>query len=302
VVCATWGLVRAEESRRRAEAARDAEMLEHQEAVVQRNNALAAERQITKENERAEKALADATSEREKAERYLVRSLQKDTLFNAMDMELKGEYEMAERVYLSGREELQNWPGARYGDTTAVTAALCRFYGRRNTPEKGEPLLRELLALYKQHPEAKPEAQDDALLSILGPLGLNLLEQHKWADAEKVLRECLAVCDRLDKWIRQESRGRLRWSVGWTTRSMLGQSLVGQKKYAEAEPYLMEGYNVGKALFDALGDVDLRRVSIKETVERLVQLYEAWDKPDKAAKWRKELEAFKKSAPKSGAP
>jgi hypothetical protein len=82
---------------------------------------------------------------------------------------------------------------------------------------------------------------------------------------------------------------------------MLGQSLVGQKKYAEAEPYLLDGYKGGKELVDALkglgGDLStllFPGLSIEESVERLVQLYEAWDNPDEAAKWRKELEAFKK--------
>jgi len=37
-------------------------------------------------------------------------------------------------------------------------------------------------------------------------------------------------------------------------------------------------------------------------VERLVQLYEAWDKPDEAARWRKELEAVEKKAGQSRAP
>ena len=34
-----------------------------------------------------------------------------------------------------------------------------------------------------------------------------------------------------------------------------------------------------------------------EAIERLVQLYEALDKKDEAAKWRKELETLKLSSP-----
>jgi hypothetical protein len=33
-----------------------------------------------------------------------------------------------------------------------------------------------------------------------------------------------------------------------------------------------------------------------------VQLYEAWDKPDEAARWRKELEVVEKKAEQSRAP
>jgi serine/threonine protein kinase len=252
--------------------------------------------EVRKEKQRAEKALADATSERGKAERLLISAVRSDSLWSAMEMELKGANDVAERMYLDGLEELRTFPGAVSGDKQTVTMALCRFYGRRNKPEKGEPLLRELLASHKLHPQAKPVEEAEVLYRILGALGLNLLEQHKWVDAEKVLRDCLVVCDGMDKRFREKLHGHVPCSVGWPTRSMLGESLVGQKRYAEAEPYLLEGYKGGKALANTMGDVPLERaiLPIKETVERLVQLYEAWEKPDDAAKWRKELEAFKK--------
>jgi hypothetical protein len=293
-------------------------------ALEDKDRALAAERlakeQITSEKERAEKALADAATERGTADDLIKNALLIQCLYGAIDAEQKGAYELAERTYRSAREMFRTREGAEMairayrrarelvpirpreenGNGT-VTLHLCRFYSRRNTPEKGEPLLRELLAFHKQHPEDKPDAEGEVLLRILGPLGSNLLQQHKWVDAEEVLRECLTVCDGLDKSMREDPRmvGNVQ-SVGWPTRSMIGHSLVGQRKYAEAEPYLLDGYKGGKELVDTFkafgGDLSmlLPILSIEETVERLVQLYEAWDKPDEAAKWRKELDAFKK--------
>ena len=35
------------------------------------------------------------------------------------------------------------------------------------------------------------------------------------------------------------------------------------------------------------------KIRLTEALERLVQLYDAWDKPDDAAKWRKKLEETK---------
>ena len=35
------------------------------------------------------------------------------------------------------------------------------------------------------------------------------------------------------------------------------------------------------------------RQRLTEALERLVQLYDAWEKPDQAAEWRKRLEAAK---------
>ena len=61
--------------------------------------------------------------------------------------------------------------------------------------------------------------------------------------------------------------------------SLLGGALAGQKKYAEAEPLLVEGYENMKPPPPAA-------VRKKEALERVVELYEAWGKPDKAKEWR----------------
>jgi hypothetical protein len=66
---------------------------------------------------------------------------------------------------------------------------------------------------------------------------------------------------------------------------------LGQKKYQGAEPLLLAGYEGMKkqeAKIPAQG-----KIRLTEVLERLVQLYEATDKKDDAAKWRKELEASK---------
>ena len=68
--------------------------------------------------------------------------------------------------------------------------------------------------------------------------------------------------------------------------TLLGGALIGQKKYAEAEPLLLaayEGMNLQKK--ENTPPIDSQ---LAETMERLVQLYEAWEKPDEADRWRKE--------------
>ena len=79
--------------------------------------------------------------------------------------------------------------------------------------------------------------------------------------------------------------------------SLLGASLVGQKKYAEAEPILREAYDGLKELRDEGSPKDPKHlIPVPEAAERLVQLYEEWDKPDEAAKWRTEVEVARKLA------
>ena len=76
----------------------------------------------------------------------------------------------------------------------------------------------------------------------------------------------------------------------WTfyARSLLGGSLLGQKKYADAEPLLTQGYEGVKQRKNEI-HVVRRKFILAGALERLVQLDEAIDKPDDAAKWRKEL-------------
>jgi hypothetical protein len=76
---------------------------------------------------------------------------------------------------------------------------------------------------------------------------------------------------------------------------MLGGALLGQKKYAEAEPLLLQGYEGMKqreARISATG-----KFGLTKALERLVQLYEATGQKDKAAEWRKKLEDARPAKP-----
>ena len=101
-----------------------------------------------------------------------------------------------------------------------------------------------------------------------------MLKQRRWADAEPVLRECLAI---------REAVLPEDWSTS-AGRSSLGASLLGQGKYAEAEPLLIRGYEGLKARVSGIPPRSRSRLA--EAGGRIVALYEAWGKPEKAAEWR----------------
>jgi eukaryotic-like serine/threonine-protein kinase len=74
------------------------------------------------------------------------------------------------------------------------------------------------------------------------------------------LRECLAIREKTQPDV---------WST-FNTKSMLGEALLGQKKYADAEPLLLAGYEGIKkreAKIPAQG-----KIRLTEALERLVQL------------------------------
>jgi hypothetical protein len=76
-----------------------------------------------------------------------------------------------------------------------------------------------------------------AYADVLYEQAVGLLGRGKRADAEPILRECLAIR-------RKAQPG--SWAMCYT-QSVLGDSLVGQQKYAEAEPLLVAGYEGLKA-------------------------------------------------------
>jgi hypothetical protein len=108
----------------------------------------------------------------------------------------------------------------------------------------------------------------------MSALGLTLLKQEKFAEAEPLLGECLRI---------REAKIPDDWST-FNTRSMLGGSLLGQKKFAEAEPLLVAAYEGLKAREVKIPP--LAKVRLVEAGERVVQLYEFWGMPAKAAEWR----------------
>ena len=69
--------------------------------------------------------------------------------------------------------------------------------------------------------------------------------------------------------------------------SLLGGALLGQGQYAEAEPLIVAGYEGMKAREAQIPAPGKPRLA--EAAERVVRLYEAWGKPEKAAAWKAKL-------------
>ena len=99
------------------------------------------------------------------------------------------------------------------------------------------------------------------------------------------MRECLKI---------REQKEPDDWTT-FNTKSLLGGSLLGQKKYAEAEPLLLAGYEGMKQREEKIPPQG--KIRLTEAIERLVQLYDAWGQKDKADEWRKKLPAAKSAKP-----
>jgi hypothetical protein len=181
-----------------------------------------------------------------------------------------GEAEPLFRQALEGYRKTQG-PDAHL--TLDLTLDLAGLLDQTGRGAEALPLFRDAIKLARG--QLGPD--DPRLAGILAPLGLSLVQQGKWTGAEAVLRECLAI---------REKAQPDDWST-FNTRSTLGGSLAGQKRYAEAEPLIVSGYEGLKAREARIPPPGKPR--LREAAERVVKLYEAWGKPDKAAEWRARL-------------
>jgi hypothetical protein len=81
--------------------------------------------------------------------------------------------------------------------------------------------------------------------------------------------------------------------------SIRGGALLGQKKYAEAEPLLVKGYEGMKTREKTIPQHSGGELRIPEALDRLIELYTAINKPDEAKKWRAERVKYPAIAPPS---
>ncbi len=109
-----------------------------------------------------------------------------------------------------------------------VSAQLLDAYAKAGETAKHTNLLQEALAdARKSLPEDSPQ-----LASLLVQVGSGLLQQQKWAEAELAVRQSLLI---------REAIAPNDWTT-YNTQSLLGGALLGQDRFAEAEPLLLTGY------------------------------------------------------------
>lgn len=139
-----------------------------------------------------------------------------------------------------------------------------------------EPLYREALAIWRK---TLPEGHAD-IGNVTAGLGLVLSAKKAYDEAEPLLRESLAI--------REATLPDGHW-LRFGSMSALGAALVGQGKFAEAEPLLIRGY---EGLRDQPQVPQKRK---QQALQRIIDLYESWNRSELASRWREELSAMYKT-------
>jgi tetratricopeptide (TPR) repeat protein/predicted Ser/Thr protein kinase len=196
-----------------------------------------------------------------------------DTL-NAMEnlgMAYSGEGQAArgEALISEALEHKRKVYGAEHPGTLRCEYHLVDAYASHGDLVHAERYAVDLLALERHKKGADSGDAASAQMELAQIYAL----EGKDAQAEPLARGAAAVFknEPADNWNRVMAE------------TILGASLKGEKKYAEAEPLLLHGY---RALAGGRNRLDApQRYFIDLAHKWLVQLYRDWGKPDKAAEW-----------------
>ena len=159
-----------------------------------------------------------------------------------------------------------------------VMQTCAKAYQRSGRLDEADRLLREVLEHQRQRGDSTGQVQ---LARTLAMLSLNLLLQNRPAEAEPVAREAVALFENNHTTDREYRHPYML--------NLVGGALLGQKRYAEAEPLLLQGYEGMKQ-----GEATMtgqERYRLTEAGERVVRYFEETKQPGKAREWREKLSA-----------
>jgi tetratricopeptide (TPR) repeat protein len=230
-------------------------------------------------------ALAEALSSRtSEIQRRVLGPQHSETLSSmntlALVYQSEGKYAQAEALYSQTLEIQRRVLGPEDPFTLTTLSDFAYMYQRLGKYGLAETHAAQALAgqrhaLGLEHPDTMASAAD---------LALAYQSQGKFTESEAVAREAFEFYRKKqpDDWQR------------FRAESLLGASLAGQKKYVEAEPLLLEGYQGILARKDRMGVPDWYHLD--RAGEWIVQLYQDWGKPAQTAEWREKLQVTNSSA------
>ena len=239
-------------------------------------------------------------------------SMEVGAILNDLAMTLeegKGDYDGAQPLLEESLAIKRAHLGPRDADLAQSLNNLGMLHYRKKDYAKAEPLFREALALNRE-----VRGDDNADVSAgLNNLGLLLRARGDYRGAADLHRQAVEIDRRVFGPVHtevggalnnlavdlqkagdlQEAEARLRESLALykeaypqghiqipTTESLLGGCLTDMKRYPEAEPLLTSSYAV---ILKQFGPDHPRTLAARG---RVIGLYEAWGKPQKAAAYR----------------
>ncbi|MEP7336646.1 MAG: serine/threonine-protein kinase [Acidobacteriota bacterium] len=182
----------------------------------------------------------------------------------------KRDYPAAEQNFSQAMALYRKLEWSEHADVALCLYHLGRLSLEQQNYARAEELSRQALQIQRK---TLPAGHAD-LVSTLLVLGQALTKKGEAANAEPMLREGLEI--------RRKTLPQDDWRIA-SAESALGDCLAALHRYKESEPLLLRSYPVIKT---RQGE---EHPTTREALRRVVALYEAWGKPDRAARFRKLL-------------
>ena len=176
--------------------------------------------------------------------------------------------------------------GGQNPATQAIRLTAARLYLVTGQAEQGLPLVAQWVEIQRQQMAQQPLN----FARQLAPVCHDLLQSRQFSQAAGYLRECLQLHQQ-------------HLPQAWVTadvQNMLGAALLGQgqqllesdraaavKQFEAAEPLLLESLAALEKSRESPRPPAAQRVTA--ALQRLVALYQSWEKPAETAKWRARL-------------
>jgi tetratricopeptide (TPR) repeat protein len=178
-----------------------------------------------------------------------------------------GDRAEAERLYRETLAMRRKLLGDRHPNVATSLNNLAFILLAEGHPQEAEPLAREALSIADERLPAVHTIRG----TFLRNLAAVLVAQGKGREAETLVREALAI-------FREKQPD--SWRVA-DIESVLGSCLVAQGRFVEAEPILLRSYPILKA------DPGTGSSYAPAALQRILDLYNAWGRPERAAAWSK---------------
>jgi serine/threonine protein kinase/tetratricopeptide (TPR) repeat protein len=163
-------------------------------------------------------------------------------------------------------------------DYAASLYNLAEVLETRENFAEAEKIYREVLAIDERAGRADHPDTSGTLISLVRVL----LAQGRPTDAEPLARRAVAI--------REKTYPQNHWGRASSTMT-LGEVLAALGRFDEAEPMLLSSQQA------MARDRRASEYSRRRSIAALITLYQQWNKPADAQKWRRELETFDQQHP-----
>jgi serine/threonine-protein kinase len=237
-------------------------------------NNLAASYQATGDFEKAQQFYDEAISICRKLSDPEGQALLATSLQNsAVTLKTKGRYKEAQPGLLEAIQLRRKILGEQHPYVAITQIHLAELYYLEGDNRRAES---EIISALNTQKQALPAGHVDfgRSLTVLGSV---LTKKGELVQAEATLREALEI--------RRKVLKPGHWLIAMT-KGALGECLVSQKRFAEAESLLVESYGDIKT---SQGEKNPRTA---EAIQKLINLYEAWNRSAESARYRALLPAI----------